>query len=131
MDGTAARIAFGDVPAGDLAGRDDQPDFAIGNGPGSISQRGFGPAVGMAVIMAKHLLPLAARLPMGSQQRGRIDLETARRIGGNIACRHGRSDLPGLAEQQAAAFAGTGRGSFGQQGFAHPACNFHDHADID
>ncbi len=131
MNGAAAGIAVDDAPAGYRANRDDQPDFAIRNRAGRIAHRGFCLAVGVAVIMANHLLPPAARLPMRPQQRGRFDFKTARRIGRNIAGRHCRSNQPGHAEQQAAAFAGTGPGSFGQQGFTYPACNFHDHADIE
>ena len=131
MDGAAGRVAVDNTPAGYHARNDDQPDFPMGGRARGIAYRGFGLAIGVAVIMTDNLLPQAPGLPMGPQQRGRIDFETARWVDGNIKCRHCGGDLSRPAEQKPAAFAGTGSGSFGQQGFAYPACNFHDHADID
>ncbi len=80
--------------------------------------------------MADNLLPQPARLAVRAQQRRGVDLEAARRIGGDIACRHGGHNPPRLSQQQSAAFVRTGGRRFGQKGFADPACNFNDHPDI-
>ncbi len=80
--------------------------------------------------MADDLLPGAAGLAVSAQQRGRIDLETARRIGGDVARRHGGDNALRLPQQQPAAFVIACRVCLGQKGFADPACNFNDHPDI-
>ena len=135
MNGAAAGIGGGDTPAvdsvaSDAMGRDDQPDIAIFNGAGGIAQRWFGATVGVAVIMADDAESGAARGTMRVQQCGRVDLETAGRIGGDVARRHHIGNAAGRAEQQAATFLVRRDRCLRQKGFVHPTCNFNDHANI-
>ena len=150
MNGAAAGIGGGDTPAVDAVasdalasdavasdavasaamGRDDQPDIAIFNGAGGIAQRWFGATVGVAVIMADDAESGAARGTMRVQQCGRVDLETAGRIGGDVARRHHIGNAAGRAEQQAATFLVRRDRCLRQKGFVHPTCNFNDHANI-
>ena len=80
--------------------------------------------------MADNPLPGTTRFAMGAQQRGRVDFETACRIGGNIARRHRVHNAAGHTDQQPAAFATGRRCGLGQKGFVYPPCNFDDRADI-
>ena len=79
----------------------------------------------LAAVAALLLAALAPRRAVRGEQRGRINLETARRIGCNIAgghkAFHPASPIPVLPEQQPAHFRLRGGGGCFQQNLPIPA----------
>lgn len=75
----------------------------------------------MAVPMADHALPGAARITVRSEQRGRINFETAGRIARDVAGRHQRFRPSQLPQQQPAHFSIRGGGGGIQQKLPIPA----------
>ncbi len=82
------------------------------------------------MIMANNPVPQAAGLPVHGEQSCRLDLEAAAPIGGDIARRTQRLDVPRLAEQQAADFLIRAFSGGAEQLFGQPTCNSSDHDNI-
>ena len=95
-------MVIADEPADFAAGRGDGPDPSVARSLRPIGGRRLGQARGMGMEIAYQLRTACPFSLVRGDQRGRIDLEMAQRIGGDIDGFARRVDPRAPAQQQAA-----------------------------
>lgn len=100
----------GGAPESRTAGSSDQPKRAVGDGSSGVGCGGLIQARGMGVrvIVAEDFWTAGACGAMSGDKGGGIDLEMARRIGGDIRGRKNGADMLILTQQKTADFRGFG-----------------------